>query len=168
MSDDKYSKLILGVDLDGVCADFYRRMREIAAEWLEKDISELPEEFSWGLPEWGIKDNDHYTSLHRFAVSQRDLFKTVPLIPGARNYLRRLSDERYRIRLITHRLMIPHFHDRAVNQTMHWLDYNDIPFWDLCFMRHKGQVGADIYIEDSPNNVESLRMMVSTLFASSQ
>jgi hypothetical protein len=25
-------RLVLGVDLDGVCADFYGRMREIAAE----------------------------------------------------------------------------------------------------------------------------------------
>ena len=108
MGDDKYSKLVLGVDLDGVCADFYSQMREIAAEWLEKDISDLPEEFTWGLREWRIKDDEHYTSLHRFAVTRRDLFKKVPLISGARHYLRRLSDERFRIRLITHRLVIPH------------------------------------------------------------
>jgi hypothetical protein len=49
MANGKYDNLVLGVDLDGVCADFYRQMREIAAEWLEKNISELPEEFTWGL-----------------------------------------------------------------------------------------------------------------------
>ena len=37
---------------------------------------------------------------------------------------------------------------------MEWLDNHDIPFWDLCFMKHKGQVGADIYIEDSPEHVD--------------
>ena len=157
MAEDKYSKPVLGVDLDGVCADFYGEMRKIAAEWLEKDISELPEEFTWGLREWGITDDEHYKSLHRFAVTQRDLFKNASLIPCARHYLRRLSDERFRIRLITHRLIIPHFHDRAVFQTMEWLDNHDIPFWDLCFMKHKGQVGADIYIEDSPEHVKNLR-----------
>jgi hypothetical protein len=56
MAEDKYSNLILGVDLDGVCADFYGHMRKIAAEWLEKDIADLPENFTWGLKEWGIKD----------------------------------------------------------------------------------------------------------------
>lgn len=40
---------------------------------------------------------------------------------------------------------------------MQWLDRHDIPFWGLCFMRHKDQVGADIYIEDSPGHVEKLR-----------
>lgn len=155
--DDKYSNLVLGVDLDGVCADFYGELRKVAAEWLEKDITDLPEEFTWGLKEWGIKDEEHYRSLHRFAVTQRELFRNVPLIRGARHYLRRLSDERFRIRLITHRLFIPHFHDRAVVQTMEWLDNHDIPFWDLCFMRQKDQVGADIYIEDNPQHVEKLR-----------
>jgi 5'(3')-deoxyribonucleotidase len=155
MADEKYSNPVLGVDLDGVCADFYARMKEIAAEWLEKQPSELTDKFTWGLREWGI--GKHYQSLHRFAVTQRDLFRTVPLMPGARQYLRRLSDKKFRIRLITHRLVIPHFHDRAVAQTMEWLDHHDIPFWDLCFMKDKGQVGADIYIEDSPTNVEALR-----------
>jgi 5'(3')-deoxyribonucleotidase len=157
MADEKYTNLILGVDLDGVCADFYGQMRKIAAEWLEKDISEVPQEFTWGLKEWGNKDSKHYDSLHRFAVTQRDLFKTAPMIPGARRYLRQLSDEKFRIRIITHRLVIPHFHDRAVFQTMEWLDKHDIPFWDLCFVKEKVQVGAEIYIEDCPARVEKLR-----------
>ena len=96
--------LILGVDLDGVCADFYGRMREIAAEWFERPLSELTETPSYGLEEWGVQDHDQYESLHRFAVTQRGLFKTCSTIPGARVYLRKLSDEGVRIRIITHRL----------------------------------------------------------------
>jgi hypothetical protein len=34
-------KNVLGVDLDGVCADFYGRIREIAAEWFEKPLKDL-------------------------------------------------------------------------------------------------------------------------------
>jgi 5'(3')-deoxyribonucleotidase len=45
----------------------------------------------------------------------------------------------------------------AVRQTIMWLDQNGIPYWDLCFMKEKDQVGADIYIEDSPSNLERLR-----------
>jgi len=100
---------------------------------------------------------DDYDALHRFAVTQRDLFRTMKMIPGARKYLRKLSNEKYRIRIITHRLFISHFHDRAVHQTMEWLDTNDIPFWDLCLMKDKVQVGAEIYIEDSPKNIKELR-----------
>ncbi len=151
------NQIVVGVDLDGVCADFYGKMREIAAEWFERDIDELPLEVSYGLPEWGVETSAQYQSLHRFAVTQRNLFETVQMISGARKYLRRLSDEGYRIRIITHRLFIQYFHEMAVRQTITWLDNNGIPYWDLCFMKQKDQVGADIYIEDSPDNIDQLR-----------
>lgn len=148
---------ILAVDLDGVCVDFYGRMREIAAEWLERPISELTTEVSYGLPAWGIDAKREYTSLHRYAVTQKALFETVPMIPGARRYLRKLSDEGIRIRIVTHRLFIRFFHNLAVSQAIGWLDRHGIPYWDLCFMKDKAQVGADIYVEDTPVNIEMLR-----------
>ena len=52
------SQVVLGVDLDGVCADFYGKMREICAEWLEKPIDALPLDVSYGLPEWGLNPSD--------------------------------------------------------------------------------------------------------------
>lgn len=149
--------IVIGVDLDGVCADFYGRMRQIAAEWFERPIGELPAEVSYGLSEWGIRNKNDYDSLHRFAVTQRELFSSMEMIPGARKYLRMLSDEGYRIRIITHRLFIHYFHATAVQQTVNWLDSHGIPYWDLCFMKEKSQVGADIYVEDTPENVMSLR-----------
>lgn len=152
--NDRGKKPVLGVDLDGVCADFYGRMREITAEWFECGPADLTADVSYGLEEWGVRD---YESLHRFAVTQRDLFKTEKIIPGARKYLRKLSDEGYRIRIISHRLFISFFHAAAVQQTVEWLDDNGIPYWDLCFMKEKDQVGADIYIEDNPENVMKLR-----------
>src|SRR2546425_66692 len=124
--------IIIGVDLDGVCCDFYGRMRQIAAEWFECAVDELTPDVSYSLPEWGIKNEDQYASLHRFAVTQRELFKTSPMIAGARKYLRRLSNEGARIRIVTHRLFIPYFHNTAVSQTIDWLDLNGIPYWDLC------------------------------------
>jgi 5'(3')-deoxyribonucleotidase len=148
---------IIGVDLDGVCSDFYGRMREIAAEWFECQLDDLTPEVSYGLKEWGIDRPEQYESLHRFAVTQRGLFETSPMIHGARSYLRKLSNEGARIRIITHRLFIHYFHRTAVSQTIDWLDTHGIPYWDLCFMKEKEQVGADIYVEDAPGNVEALR-----------
>jgi 5'(3')-deoxyribonucleotidase len=157
LTDEPLKGVVLGVDLDGVCADFYGKMREIAAEWFEKRIEDLTPDVSYGLPEWGIKSTAEYQSLHRFAVTQRDLFKVVPMVPGARKYLRLMSREGARIRVITHRLFIQYFHNLAVTQTIDWLDNNGIPYWDLCFMKEKDQVGADVYVEDSPENVARLR-----------
>jgi 5'(3')-deoxyribonucleotidase len=151
------AQIVLGVDLDGVCADFYGRMKQVAAECFERPVDELTEDVSHGLREWGIEGPEQYESLHRFAVTARGLFKTTPMIPGTRKVLRRLSDDGYRIRIITHRLFIHYFHAMAVQQTIEWLDDHGLPYWDLCFMKDKDQVGANIYIEDSPDNVERLR-----------
>jgi 5'(3')-deoxyribonucleotidase len=149
---------VLGVDLDGTVADFYGGLRPIAAEWLAVPVETLPTEVSWNLPEWGLnKAPGGYDDLHKFAVTQRNLFRQLMPFAGAGIALRRLSKADIRLRIITHRLFIKYFHQVAIQQTVEWLDYHGIPYWDLCFMRDKGAVGADIYIEDSPENVAKLR-----------
>jgi 5'(3')-deoxyribonucleotidase len=151
-------RFVLGVDLDGVCADFYGGLKPVAAEWLGVEESSLVDRVSWTLPEWGVDQAPGgYDALHRFAVTQRELFRRLPPMPGAPQALRELSAHNVRIRIITHRLFIKYFHQVAVRQTIEWLDYHDIPYWDLCFMREKAAVGADLYIEDSPENVARLR-----------
>jgi 5'(3')-deoxyribonucleotidase len=149
---------VFGVDLDGVVADFYGGLRPIAAEWLGASLNSLTTQVSWGLVEWGVDEAPGgYERLHRFAVTQRELFLKMPPMAGAPQALRRLSIEGVRIRIITHRLFIKYFHQVAVSQTIQWLDRHDIPYWDLCFMQQKTAVGADLYIEDSPANIERLR-----------
>ncbi|MCS7478814.1 hypothetical protein ACFFQW_21480 [Umezawaea endophytica] len=147
---------VFGVDLDGVCADFYGKMRAVMAEWRGVDVETLTPHVSYGLPEWGLLPNE-YGRLHRFAVTQRDLFLSVDPVPGAAQAIRRLGTEGVRIRIITHRLFIRYFHKIAVAQTVDWLDRHGIPYWDLCFMRDKALVDADVYVEDSPENIERLQ-----------
>lgn len=149
---------VLGVDLDGTCADFYGGLRPVAAEWLGVQPESLPTDVSWDLPEWGVAEAPGgYRKLHQFAVTQRDLFRALKPMAGAPQVLRRLSADGVRIRIITHRLFLKNYHRIAVQQTVEWLDGHDIPYWDLCFLADKAAVGADMYVEDSPVNVEQLR-----------
>lgn len=151
-------EFVFGVDLDGVVADFYGGLRGIAAEWLNVPVESLTTNVSFGLPEWGLENAPGgYNALHRFAVTQREFFRILNPLPGAPLALRRLSEHHIRIRIITHRLFIKYFHQVAIRQTVEWLDYHDIPYWDLCFMKDKAAVGADLYIEDAPQNIERLR-----------
>lgn len=150
-------QFVLGVDLDGVVADFIRGMKPIAAEWLGVPEQQLTEELSYGFGEWGLDACGGYEALHRFAVKERDLFRSLPPIQGAPAVLRRLATREVRIRIITHRLYIPWFHREAVQQTVQWLEQHGIPYWDLCFMRDKAAVGANLYLEDNPSNIEALR-----------
>jgi 5'(3')-deoxyribonucleotidase len=140
---------------EAVVADFYGYMRKIAAEWKGEKSSTLTRDVTYGMPEWKLKEGE-YDRLHQFAVTQRGLFSKVKPIQGAAQTLRELSAEQARIRIITHRLYIQNFHQVAINQTVQWLDHHGIPYWDLCFMRNKAEVGADIYIEDTEKNIEEL------------
>ena len=151
------SSFILGVDLDGVVGDFYGAMRIIAAEWLNKPVESLTEEVGYGLDEWGITEYGGYDRLHRFAVTQRNLFRDMKPIRDAPAVLRKLSNHGIRIRIITHRIFIKYSHRTSITQTVDWLDSYDIPYWDLCFMNDKGAVGAHVYIDDTPSNVLQLR-----------
>ncbi|GHU96865.1 putative 5'(3')-deoxyribonucleotidase [Spirochaetia bacterium] len=151
------SSFILGVDLDGVVGDFYGAMRKIAAEWLDKPVETLPEEVGYGLDEWDIAEYGGYDRLHRFAVTQRNLFRDMQPLKDAPAVLRKLSNRGIRIRIITHRLFLKYSHKTTVTQTVDWLDSYDIPYWDICFMADKGAVGAHVYIDDAPSNVIRLR-----------
>ena len=52
MSTD--GRFVLGVDLDGVVADFEAGLRPVAAEWLGVEPEDLARELSYGFPEWNL------------------------------------------------------------------------------------------------------------------
>ncbi len=97
MNDNSF---ILGVDLDGVVGDFYGAIRKIAAEWLSKPIETLTTEVTYGLDEWGLAEFGGYDRLHRFAVTQRNIFRDMEPIENAPATLRKLSNQGIRIRII--------------------------------------------------------------------
>jgi 5'-nucleotidase len=147
---------ILGFDLDGVCGDYTAALRDVAVERTGADPDTLPLERSWDFREWGLSV-DQFEQLHRAAVGEHRIFRTMPVIPGAAEVLWRLSDAGVWIRIITHRLYVNWGHATAVADTVDWLDAAGIPYRDLCFLGAKPQVEADCYVEDAPHNVDALR-----------
>jgi 5'-nucleotidase len=158
---------VLGVDLDGVCADHATAFRRAVAADRGIDPSELPPQQSWDFLEWGL-DRAEFERLHRDAVVDGHMFRTMPAVPGAAETLWRLSDAGVWIRLITHRLFTNFGHAVAVADTVAWLDDHSIPYRDLCFLGDKPQVEADAYVDDAPHNVESLRSTGSPVLVFTQ
>jgi 5'-nucleotidase len=148
---------ILGVDLDGVCGDYTAAFRAVVAADRGIDPADLPDERSWDFGEWGISDPREFDRLHRLAVLEHGIFRTMPVLPGAPEALWRLSDAGVWIRIITHRLFVNWGHAVAVADTVAWLDTNGIPYRDICFLGAKPEVEADCYIDDASHNVEALR-----------
>jgi 5'(3')-deoxyribonucleotidase len=147
---------VFGVDLDGVVADYTLGFRDIVAEARGIDPEMLPLNRSWDFDEWGFGpgDFDHY---HQIAVNERRLLAALPMIEGSADALWRLSDAGVWIRVITHRLYTNWGHAAAISDTVSWLDGNQIPYRDICFLGAKPEVEADCYIDDAPHNIEALR-----------
>lgn len=148
---------VFGVDLDGVCGDYTTAFRTIVAEELGIDENELSENRSWDFHEWPLERGGGFETLHAIAVRKHRIFATMPPIDGVADALWRLSDAGVWIRLITHRLYVNWGHASAVADTVSWLDDNKIPYRDICFLGNKPDVGADVYVDDAPHNIEGLR-----------
>ena len=147
---------VLGVDLDGVCADYTLAFRDFCAERLNRDPSTMPLERSWDFREWGF-DDAQFEAMHLAAITEGRLLANLEVIEGAAESLWRLSDAGVWIRIVTHRLYVNWGHSAAAGDTVEWLDRARIPYRDLCFLGAKNDVGADAYIDDGPHNIESLR-----------
>ncbi len=147
---------VFGVDLDGVCADYTLGFREIVAESRGVEPESLPLQRSWGFDEWDL-DEDEFNRLHRYAVTERNLLRSLPMFEGCADSLWRLSDAGVWIRIITHRLYTNWGHATAIADTVAWLDEAQVPYRDICFLGAKPEVEADAYIDDAPHNVNALR-----------
>jgi len=148
---------VLGVDIDGVLADYTYAFSVAVAAEKGIDHASLPTQTQWDFTEWGIESREDYEALHQTAVLDHRLFLNCPVIQGAAEALWRLSDAGIWIRIITHRLPQNWGHAVAVSDTVQWLDNSGIPYRDLCFLGRKPEVEADLYIDDAPHNVEALR-----------
>jgi 5'-nucleotidase len=147
---------ILGVDLDGVCGDYAGALRQVVASEKGVDLESLPPQASWDFLEWDLVPGE-FEQMHRKAVLEHRIFRSMPPVAGAADALWRLSDAGIWIRIITHRIYGNWGHAVAVGDTVAWLDSVGIPYRDLCFLGAKPQVEADCYIDDAPHNVEALR-----------
>jgi 5'-nucleotidase len=153
---------VLGVDLDGVCADYTTAFRAAVARHRGIDPSELTTQVTWDFAEWGL-DRERFLEHHHRAVVEDGMFAAMPPVEGVSDALWRLSDAGVWIRIITHRLVGNWSHAKVVADTVQWLDDQRIPYRDLCFLGAKPQVEADAYVEDAPHNIEALRASGNTV-----
>jgi 5'-nucleotidase len=149
--------LVLGVDLDGVCGDYEGAFRRSVARQLDLDPTTLPPQTIMdAYSQWGLSF-EQFEDAHRRAVVEDRIFRDMAPLPGVSAALWELSDLGVWIRIITHRLIFNGVHEVSAADTAAWLDRHDIPYRDLCFMGDKPNVGADVYVDDSPLNIERLR-----------
>ena len=145
----------LGLDLDGVVADYVYGLREVVAA----DRGVLPEtltlDVDWHFEVWGLSKLE-WKSYHQSAVLDRRIFRTLPVIPGAVDALHRLRAAGASIRILTQRHSPDGLHHSVLEDTADWLQRNNIPFDDFMLVGDKAAVPCSLYLEDAPHQIDAL------------
>lgn len=148
---------ILGLDLDGVVADWEGGFRKYVAAKRGVDPLTLAPATSWSFVDNGWFKSESEFQVEYAAALRSGLLRKLGAYPGASRSLWALSDAGVHIRIITHRLIAGGTFGATASDTVTFLEANRIPFRDLCFVADKSQVYADVYLDDAAHNIVNLR-----------
>ena len=140
----------LGLDLDGVIADYVGVMRRVVAEQTGRDESELTHDTDYHLKKWGITSAEFHRA-HAAVVDGR-LFRACDLIGGEKTsvILGQLQGAGINIRVVTSRVLLQWQLPNVVEDTVGWLQHHMIPYHELCFVNDKTDIWCDVFIDDAP------------------
>jgi 5'(3')-deoxyribonucleotidase len=146
------SRLRLGIDLDGVVADFN-------AGWIDRYNAQfgsdlLPEHVDiWDAPTLltHFTDMGEFWSWARTAGGGASIFRVLQPYHGAIEALERLS-RRDHVVIVTTK---PRF---AVHDTFEWLAEHRVPTTEVHIVDDKSEVECDVYLDDADHNIEALLM----------
>lgn len=139
----------LGIDLDGVVADFNTGWTTRYNE--EHGTTLGPEHITaWGsmIPLTRFASMDEFWEWARNDAGP-GLFRHLPALPGALEALHRLA-ERHDVVIVTTK---PPW---AYAETFSWLADHDVPATEVHITEEKWWVDCDVYLDDGPHNLEAL------------
>lgn len=143
-------KLRLGIDLDGVVANFNVGWVDRYNESFEAGLQEA-QIISWDSP----LDLTHFDDMEQFwdwaQEGKSTIFRSLPPYEGSLETLRELAS-RHRIIIVSSKF------DWAIPDTLAWIAQHRILAHEIHFVWDKWTVECDVFLEDAPHNLEALAM----------
>ena len=154
--------MVIGVDLDGVVADYTGGLLKFAEKTLGLCRHTLPPPRDWGFSNVQFTnvsgETFHFYDMHNSFVGfpNHGLLK-LKVLPYAIQSLRSLRDRGHTIRIVTQRGA--HHADEACTShmlhTLHWLQKKLIPFHEIVFTNDKTSIRCDVMLEDAPHHIQA-------------
>lgn len=146
--EDSRERLRLGIDLDGVVADFNagwtRRYNDHFAAAVHPDDIR-----SWD----GLVPLTHFADMEEFwdwaQTGPPSIFRELPCYDDACPTIRSLAGG-HRIVIVSSKF------DWAIPDTLEWIAEHRLPAREIHFVWDKTTVDCDVYLEDAPHNLEAL------------
>jgi 5'(3')-deoxyribonucleotidase len=148
-------KLRLGIDLDGVVADFNDG-------WTTRYNRDFPDKLDRDLKAEDVVEWDAPTTLSHFpnmsafwtwaetCAEGRSLFHGLDPYEGALDALHQLRGDGHHLVILTTK---PHF---SIHDTYDWLARHKIPSTEIHILDDKTQVDCDVYLDDANHNLAAL------------
>ena len=145
----RLSQMRIGVDLDGVVADFTQGWTsqykiDFGREIKEEDITE------WGLSKpltHFEKEIDFWNWAKDFNGSS--IFRNLKTYENAVEVLYEISKSGHEVVIISSK---PWW---SIHDTLIWLGENKIPAKEIHFLEDKWKIDCDVYIDDAPHQLEN-------------
>lgn len=115
------NSLTIGVDIDGVLADYVDGLRNAVAVPLHVSPKDLPDPMNYSFSDWGEHFKNDFVEYHSQAVAEGLYFNLAP-ISQASETINRLAKQGHYIRIITSRFVKPGQHALVARDTTEWLD----------------------------------------------
>lgn len=144
-------QLRLGIDLDGVVADFNGGWTKLHNAEFGSTVT--PDHVTmWdGLHHLGgFDDMDAFWDWARGNEHRPSIFRHLELLPDALETLHALAEEGHQIVIVSTKP------DWAIHETMHWLADHQIPTREVHLTFSKHLVDCDVYLDDAPGVLPDL------------
>lgn len=140
----------IGVDLDGCLVDFITDARKACTEFYETSEQFIPEPNCWEFPvkQWGLSYEDFWDAI-RYGVHNLLVWHDSPPVQGGLECLNSLREDGHTLHICTSR---PGFEE----VTFQWLKRFEVPYDSVTISDDKTVVDVDMFIDDSPHNLEAL------------
>lgn len=143
----------IGLDLDGCIFPFTENFTEYAEEKLKR---KLPVPQSFEIAHWWNISNTRFNEIYQSFILE-DGFSNQPYEYSS-EVTKELKKLDYNIFIITHRIF-PEFNSavkvKSVESTTSWLEYNNIQYDNLLFLKEKFLMNVDLLVDDAVHNLQA-------------